>query len=61
MVELVHSAPGLETDQRITRIMMECKVLRSKLTRGEARARYLEIEAARDTLSEILDRADGKS
>lgn len=61
MVELVHSAPAPDIDRRIMRLMMESKVLQSRLTRSEARARYCEIEAARDTLSAILDRADGKS
>lgn len=61
MVELVHSAPNPDTDRRIMRLMMESKVLQLRLTRSEARARYSEIEAARDTLSAILDRADGKS
>lgn len=59
MVELVHSEPTAELQTRLFRVLSDVSRLR-ELTRGEARTVYEELEAARDALSLILDRADGK-
>lgn len=59
MVELVHSAPSPVIQKRLTRMMMDVRLL-ATLTRAEARTLYDEIETVRDALSLILDRADGK-
>ena len=58
-VELVHSEPGPVMQKRLTRLMMDARLL-ATLTRAEAKAAYGELETVRDILSKILDRADGK-
>lgn len=60
MIELHCSQPSADTLQRVTRIMLDIRHLGS-LTAPQARAVYEELEASRDALSQILDRADGKS
>lgn len=59
MIELVHSMPPAELQKRLFRMLSDVSRLR-ELTRGEAQTVYSELEAARDALSLILDRADGK-
>jgi hypothetical protein len=59
-IELVHSEPGDVLQRRIERMLMDAKML-DRLTRVQAKTIYSEIELARDCLSRILDRADGKS
>ena len=58
-VELVHTKPSEDTKRRCIRLLADALVL-SRLTPAEVRASYHEIEKARDALSQLLDRADGK-
>jgi hypothetical protein len=60
LIELRTSQPSPETLQRVMRIMLDAKHL-GELTGPQVRAVYQELEAARDALSHLLDRADGKS
>lgn len=60
MIELHSSKPSEATLKRVTRMMMDAKVLKD-LSRAEARAVYDYLEATRDALSSVLDRADGKT
>lgn len=45
-------------EQRILRIRADARVLRNTMTKGQARAAFLILEAARDDLSQVVDRAD---
>jgi hypothetical protein len=47
--------------QRLNRLAIDVLKLRDQLTRAQIRMVYDEIEKARDALSAILDRADGKN
>ena len=47
--------------RRMLRLMSDALAMRRKITSAEARVLYSEIEQARDALSYILDRADGKN
>jgi hypothetical protein len=58
-VELVHSQPSQDTMQRVIRIRADTIRL-ADAPLPEIRALYAQIERARDALSRILDRADGK-
>jgi hypothetical protein len=58
MIELVHSDPPPEMEQRILRIRHDCMVLRNSMTKGQARSACLILEKARDDLSAVVDRAD---
>jgi len=58
-IELQYSQPSDETMQRVTRVMLDVQHL-AKLTTPQARAVYQHLEATRDVLSVILDRANGK-
>jgi hypothetical protein len=60
-IELIHSAPPPATERQLLRLYNDTQSLRAKLTRGEARSAYEIIERARDNLSAVLDRADGKN
>ncbi|MET3995007.1 hypothetical protein ABID65_006673 [Bradyrhizobium sp. S3.9.2] len=59
MLHLAKSQPNEIMLQRMVRILLDVRALRA-LTRPEIRALYEEIEAARDELSRLLDRVDGK-
>lgn len=59
MIELRYSQPSEQTKTRMIRVMSDVVQLK-KLTAAEARALYRDLEATRDALSRILDRADGK-
>lgn len=59
-VELVHSQPAPDLQKRMTRMEIDARTL-SRLTRAEVRTIYTELEAVRDAISRILDRADGKN
>lgn len=60
MPELVHSElPDAEL-QRITRVLSDIRKLHG-LTRAQVRTVYDALEAGRDALSVILDKADGKN
>lgn len=58
-VELAYD-PAPEMTRRVLRIRHDALILRSELTRGQARSAYLILEKARDDLSAVLDRADWK-
>ena len=58
-IELVSIKPTPALQRRVTRIMADTLVLLN-LSAAEARGVYEELEKARDALSRILDRADGK-
>lgn len=58
MVELVHSEPPPEMTQRVLRIRADARALRDSMTKGQARSAFLILEAARDDLSQVVDRAD---
>ena len=60
MIELHSSQPSEDTMRSIARVMDDTQKL-SLMTGPQARAVYHELESARDLLSLILDRADGKS
>jgi hypothetical protein len=47
--------------QRLTRLMTDVLRLREQLTRAQIRTVYQELEAVRDALSNLLDKADGKN
>lgn len=59
-VELIHSEPSPETERQLLRLYNDTQSLRAKLTKAEALTAYQIIERARDNLSAVLDRADGK-
>jgi hypothetical protein len=58
-VELAVSEPDEAMRKRVFRIVGDALTL-SRLSAPEIRAVYEEIERARDALSQLLDRADGK-
>jgi hypothetical protein len=60
-VELIHSALHPQDEQRIVRIRNDVRALEALLTRAQVRAVYQQLELARDMLSRMLDKADGKS
>ena len=49
----------LSAKQRVIRVQADARLLQH-MTVNECRAVYDELEAARDALSKILDKADGK-
>jgi hypothetical protein len=57
--ELATSQPDTDIQQRLLRIRTDTRAL-TGLSQVEARAIYPQLEAARDLMSFILDRADGK-
>ena len=57
-LELVHSDPPPEMEQRILRIRHDAMLLREEMTKGQARSAFLILERARDDLSAVIDRAD---
>jgi hypothetical protein len=59
-VELVHSQPSQDMEQRILRIRHDALILANEMTKAQARSSYLILERARDDLSKVLDRADWK-
>ena len=59
-IELHSSKPRPEVNARMIRVMGDVVQLK-ELTAAEARSLYRELEATRDALSRILDRADGKN
>jgi hypothetical protein len=59
MLKLAKTELRPMTEQRLTRMMNDTIALQ-KLSAAEIRAAYLAIEAIRDAMSLMLDRADGK-
>lgn len=60
MVELVHSELSDEQQRRLIRLVNDIRVLMHSLSRGQLRTAYEPLEVARDALSVLLDKADGK-
>jgi hypothetical protein len=58
--KLVHSELSEDTQRRLTRLMSDIRVLQASLTRAQSRTAYDYLETARDVLSRLLDKADGK-
>ena len=58
-IELIKSDPKPEQQRRVMRLMLDVRKLLG-LSKAEIKAVYRELEAARDALSRILDRVDGK-
>ena len=58
-IELRTSQPSDELKARMIRVMADTVQLK-KMSAAEARTLYRDLEATRDALSRILDRADGK-
>jgi hypothetical protein len=59
-LKLVADNPGVSNNQRVLRLAMDAKIL-SHLSTSEIKPLYDKIEAARDALSRILDKTDGKN
>ncbi|QOG21354.1 hypothetical protein [Bradyrhizobium sp. SEMIA] len=57
-VELVHSAPPVEMEQRVLRLQADARVLKDEMTKSQARSVFLILQDARDNLSRVLDRAE---
>ncbi|WP_340667939.1 hypothetical protein [Bradyrhizobium ottawaense] len=57
-VELVHSAPSVEMEQRVLRLQADARALKDTMTRSQARTVFLILQDARDNLSRVLDRAE---
>jgi hypothetical protein len=61
MPELIHSELSDSDNRRLTRLLSDILALRKTLTRGQIRTAYENLEAARDAISALLDRVDGKN
>jgi hypothetical protein len=59
MLKLATSAVTPMTEERLTRMLVDAKMLQ-RLDIAELRCAYSTIEALRDALSHMLDRMDGK-
>ena len=59
MVRLETSQPSQDTQHRVTRMMQDVIALKD-LSRAEIRSVYGHLEAVRDALSLMLDKADNK-
>lgn len=59
MLKLVKTEVMPLTEQRIIRMALDTRLLQL-MTVAEIRAVYSELEAVRDAISKMLDRADGK-
>jgi hypothetical protein len=59
-IELIKSEPHADEQRRIIRMLVDVRALEHLLTRAQVRSVYGELEQIRDTLSQMLDRADGK-
>ncbi|GAB9179433.1 hypothetical protein [Bradyrhizobium diazoefficiens] len=57
-LELVHSSPTIEMEQRVLRMQSDALILKNEMTKGQARAVFLILQDARDNLSRVLDRAE---
>ena len=59
-LDLVHSQPSPDMEQRVLRLRHDALLLKNEMTKAQARSAYLILEAARDDLSVVLDRAEWK-
>lgn len=57
-LELVHSSPTIDMEQRVLRMQSDALILKNEMTKGQARAAFLILQDARDNLSSVLDRAE---
>ncbi|MBR0802868.1 hypothetical protein M2232_002332 [Bradyrhizobium japonicum] len=57
-LELVHSSPTIEMEQRVLRMQSDALILKNEMTRAQARAVFLILQDARDNLSRVIDRAE---
>ncbi|MGC0395244.1 MULTISPECIES: hypothetical protein [Bradyrhizobium] len=57
-LELVHSSPTIEMEQRVLRMQSDALILKNEMTKAQARAVFLILQDARDNLSSVLDRAE---
>ncbi|MGX1171259.1 hypothetical protein AB7M16_007525 [Bradyrhizobium sp. USDA 372] len=57
-VELVHSVPSVEMEQRVLRLQQDARLLKDTMTKNQARSVFLILQDARDNLSRVLDRAE---
>lgn len=60
MPELVHSELTATQHARMLRLMNDALLLKNTMTRAQIRGVYQSMEAVRDALSTMLDKADGK-
>jgi len=60
MPELIHSELPDDELRRMTRLMIDIRALHTTLTRAQIRTAYDFLEASRDALSRLLDKADNK-
>jgi hypothetical protein len=59
-VELVHSDPPEDMQQRVLRLRADARALCETMSGAQARAVFLILEAARDDLSKVLERSEFK-
>ncbi|MHC2284999.1 hypothetical protein [Bradyrhizobium barranii] len=57
-LELVHSSPTIEMEQRVLRMQSDALILKNEMTKAQARAMFLILQDARDNLSRVIDRAE---
>lgn len=57
-LDLVHSKPSPDMEQRVLRIRNDALILKNEISRAQARSAFLILERARDDLSAVLERAD---
>ncbi|MEY9397979.1 hypothetical protein ABIF66_008801 [Bradyrhizobium japonicum] len=57
-LELVHSSPTIEMEQRVLRMQSDAMILKNEMTKAQARAVFLILQDARDNLSRVIDRAE---
>ncbi|MBR0747352.1 hypothetical protein JQ582_25790 [Bradyrhizobium japonicum] len=57
-LELVHSSPTIEMEQRVLRMQSDALILKNEMTKAQARAVFLILQDARDNLSRVIDRAE---
>lgn len=59
-LKLIKTTLRPSTEMRLTRMLKDTLLLR-ELSAAEIKAAYSELEAMRDALSNMLDKADGKN
>jgi hypothetical protein len=57
-LELVHSQPTVEMEQRVLRLQSDALILKNEMSKAQARAVFLILQNTRDNLSKVLDRAE---
>jgi hypothetical protein len=59
-IELIKSDPDDDEQKRVIRMMSDTRALKRQLSAAQVRSVYPQLEQIRDTLSLMLDKADGK-